>query len=157
MACPNAAGALAVASRTTSAKPPVASWKAATGSVSAESTAGTLLALAISAVAVAGLGAFVIAMRGSTADDVLEPATEQAFIAVVGGSGVAGALLSLTATCATVLVMAHGDVAIRHVVPVIVAVNADGEHVRAAGGKLRGAVAVVEVHVEDVGALDGAF
>ena len=75
--------------------------------VTAGSTAGTLLALAISAVAIAGLGAFVIAARGSSVPDILEPKGEQAFIAVVGGSGVAGALLSLTATCAAVLVMSH--------------------------------------------------
>jgi hypothetical protein len=71
------------------------------------STSGTLLALAISAVAIAGLGAFVIATRGSAVPDVLEPSSDQAFIAVVGGSGVAGALLSLTATATAAIYMTH--------------------------------------------------
>jgi len=70
-------------------------------------TTGTLLALAITAVAIAGLGAFVIATRGSAVPDVLEPSSDQAFIAVVGGSGVAGALLSLTATAIAALFMTH--------------------------------------------------
>ncbi len=75
--------------------------------VSPSATAGTLLALAISAIAIAGLGAFVIASRGSSAPDVLEPATSQAFIAVVGGTAVAGALLALTATCAAAVATMH--------------------------------------------------
>ena len=55
-----------------------------------------------------------------------------------------------------VLVVARSHVAETFVVPVVIAVKRQRENVRARGGKLRGAVAVVEVHVEHRGGADFA-
>jgi hypothetical protein len=63
-------------------------------------TAGTLLALAASAILVATLAAAVTVRGGTATPGLIEPLPKQAHLTVVGGAAVAGALLALPGAAA---------------------------------------------------------